>query len=228
MNVIQEWIGQQTPRQVVTANPEIVMSAQEDSLMAHVLRSADLVTPDGIGTVVAARMQGAPVKDRVTGIDLLPLLFETMERRGGGTVYLLGASLDSNEKALENLSLRYPTIRFVGQHGFFSEAEEPAILQKIRDSQPQLLLVGLGMPRQEIFIERYKQELQIPVSIGVGGCIDIFAGTVKRAPLLWRRLRLEWLYRLVSQPSRWRRQLVLPVFAWRVFANRFLSNGRRN
>ncbi|WP_018132146.1 WecB/TagA/CpsF family glycosyltransferase [Effusibacillus pohliae] len=220
IQLIQSWMAGSTPRQVVTANPEFVMFVRENREMQAIVRQADLITPDGIGIVYAARLLGNRRIERVTGADMLPLLFEKANQQGW-PVYLLGASAESNRLARQTLSRLYPNIPLAGRDGFFSKAEVPGIIADIRSRQPRLLLVGLGSGKQEKFIADHLQELRVPVSIGVGGCIDIYAGTVKRAPLLWRKLHLEWLYRLLKQPSRWRRQLALPRFAWTVVRERF-------
>ncbi|BCJ87840.1 WecB/TagA/CpsF family glycosyltransferase [Effusibacillus dendaii] len=217
--LIRDWMGGSEPRQIVTANPEIVMLARRDPDFLKLLQQADLVTPDGIGIVYAAKILEKASVDRVTGIDILPFLFETANQ-SKWPVYLLGASPESNRRAIENLSRLYPNALFKGRDGFFSDQEIPSILEEIRSFTPRLLLVGLGLGKQEKFIARYLKQLHVPVSIGVGGCIDIYAGTVRRAPLVWRKLQLEWLYRLLKQPSRWRRQLVLPHFAWIVIRKR--------
>ncbi|TCS69775.1 WecB/TagA/CpsF family glycosyltransferase [Effusibacillus lacus] len=220
INLLEDWMGGAVPRQVVTANPEIVMNAREDKEMERILQQADLVTPDGIGIVYAAKILGGPIRERVTGADILPPLFRKADREGW-TVYLLGASPESNRLAQANLSRLYANLKLTGRDGFFREEEIPALLSDIRAAAPKLLLVGLGLGKQEKFIAKYLQDLQVPLAIGIGGCIDVYAGTVKRAPVLFRKLNIEWLYRLLKQPSRWRRQLALPKFALTVLLKRF-------
>ncbi|MDB5083357.1 MAG: glycosyltransferase [Bacilli bacterium] len=211
-------------RSLVTANPEIVMYAQGDSREAAELRSAlataDLITPDGIGIVMALRLRGYSVPERVTGSDLTPYLLEYCSSRGY-RVFLLGASHRNNAQATENLKNQYPGANFMGHDGYFKEDEVPGVLDEIRAFAPHMLLIGLGLPRQEHFVVRYREYLKVPVTIGIGGVIDIFAGAVKRAPAFWIKIRCEWLYRLLSQPSRWRRQLVLPKFAWIILREKF-------
>lgn len=215
VSLIKSWMEGTTPRQVITANPEIVMYAREDAHMWEVTQKADIITPDGIGAVLAARLLGQPVEGRVTGADMLPPLLDKANQENW-PVYLFGAGPDSFTKALANLRTLYPKIRFEGRNGYFSEQDIPQIMADIRRHAPRLLLVGLGMGKQEKFIFDHLDELNVPVSIGIGGVIDIYAGTVKRAPVFWQKVQLEWFYRLMKQPSRWRRQLVLPRFAWTV------------
>ncbi|KEO84039.1 WecB/TagA/CpsF family glycosyltransferase [Tumebacillus flagellatus] len=207
------------PRHIITANPEIIMLARSDAGFKQLLESADLITPDGIGAVWASKYYGEALRERVTGVELSTALIEHCADQGLG-VFLLGATPESNRLAVENLRKRYPNLRIAGRDGYFKEHDLPDVLEAVRAFKPNLLLVGLGAPRQELFIAKHKSELGVPVSMGIGGCIDIFAGVVKRAPKLWQKLRLEWLHRLLSQPSRWRRQLVLPKFVITVLTDK--------
>lgn len=209
----------QTPLHIVTANPEIIMIARQDPEVQRLLEEADLVTPDGIGAVWASKYYGTKIGERVTGMEMSTALIEYANEQGLG-VYLLGASGESNRLALENLRKRYPRLRIGGRDGYFNAEQESEVVAEVRAFGPSLLLAGLGMKRQERFLSQYKQEMGVPVSIGIGGVIDVFAGTVKRAPQFWINLRLEWLYRLLKQPSRWRRQLVLPQFVVTVLTDR--------
>ncbi len=207
------------PHHIITANPEIIMIAQEDQTVMRLLHQADIVTPDGIGAVWASQYYGTKLRERVTGAELSEALIAHAEQSGLG-VFLLGATPASNRLALERLQQKHPDLRIAGRDGYFQEEQTAEVVEEIRSFGPSLLLVGLGMPRQELFISDHKAELGAAVMIGIGGVIDIFAGTVKRAPKVWQRLRLEWLYRLLSQPSRWRRQLVLPRFVLTVLRDK--------
>lgn len=213
IELLTKWMGEKEPRQVVTANPEYVMIAKEDKELKTILQEADLVTPDGIGAVWAGRLFGAPLQGRVTGADMLPKLLEVCERQQY-RVYVLGAKPEVNQLALQRFRREYPHVQFAGRDGYFHDSEIPHLVKDIQQHQPHLLLVGLGMGKQDVFIHRYKQALCVPVSIGIGGSLDVFSGTVKRAPKIWQTMHVEWLYRLLKQPSRWRRQLVLPKFAF--------------
>ncbi|GAB7389228.1 WecB/TagA/CpsF family glycosyltransferase [Bacillaceae bacterium] len=209
--------------QIVTANPEIVMAAQKNGELFSLLQRVSLVTPDGIGVVWAAKTLGAPLPERVAGYDLL---HELMKRANEEQwrVYLFGASADANEQAARKLQEQYPGARIVGRRdGYFREEDEPSIVADINEKKPHLLFVALGAPKQELWIARHWHELNVNAAMGVGGSFDVLAGLVKRAPLLWQKLNLEWLYRLLSQPSRWRRQLALPQFVWKVFTSSFFS-----
>jgi N-acetylglucosaminyldiphosphoundecaprenol N-acetyl-beta-D-mannosaminyltransferase len=209
----------QKPLHIVTANPEVIMLARSDREMNELIGAADLVTPDGIGAVWASKYYGTALTERVTGMEISTALVEYAAKQGLG-VYLLGAAPESNRLAIENLRKKYPTLRIDGHDGYFKPQDEARIIEKVRAFGPALLLVGLGNPRQEKFIYKYKHEMGAAVCIGIGGVIDIFAGTVKRAPKIFQDLKLEWFYRLMKQPSRWRRQLVLPRFVITVLTDK--------
>ncbi|MCY0869501.1 MAG: WecB/TagA/CpsF family glycosyltransferase [Firmicutes bacterium] len=206
-----------TPHIVVTAGPEFVMRVRGDEGLRAMLAYADLVTPDGIGIVVASRWYGQPLRERVTGVELTERLLAIANGRGW-RVYMLGATPQSCASALAKVRDRFPRVQLGGRHGYFSSAETDEVLRDIRAFAPHLLLVGLGQPRQERFIFEHREYLRVPLSIGIGGTIDILSGHVRRAPTVFRRAHAEWLYRLLSQPTRAARQLALPRFAvaaWR-------------
>lgn len=198
---------------IVTLNPEIAMACQQDRELRGIIDEADLLTADGIGVVMVSRMRGNPLPERVTGCDLL---FELLAagQRNRWSFYLLGASEEANRRAAEVIAAQYSGAIVAGrQHGFFDASEDERIVADINAKQPDVLVVALGAPKAERWIHAYKHRLRASVAVGVGGSLDIVAGTVKRAPRLWQRLHEEWLYRLLNQPSRWRRQLILPRFA---------------
>lgn len=199
--------------QVVTANPELIHFADRDPRLRQLINSAYLVTADGIGVVWAAKKLGFPVPERVTGIDLIEALFPVADEKQW-RIFFLGSKPGVAEKAAQKVAEKYPGIQWQAHHGYFKKEEEGEVLEKIRSFSPHLLLVGLGAPRQEfwIFSHRYLPT----ISIGVGGSFDALSGVNKRAPQWIQKIHLEWLYRLLKQPSRWRRQLVLPRFAWQV------------
>lgn len=204
------------PFRVMTLNPEYLYQAQFDRELLDLARRADIVTADGEGIVWACRVAGRPVPERVTGIDLMLRLVERAALHGW-SVYLLGAAPGVAADAADRLCRAYPGLRVAGSyHGYFQEDEETRVAQEIKKAKPDLLFVALGAPKQEIWIDRHLGKTGAGVAIGVGGSFDVLAGRVRRAPGWVRRLRLEWLARLLRQPSRWRRQVVLPLFAWTV------------
>lgn len=227
MNMALDWaesmIKGDHPCTILAVNPEKVMRAQQDSELLEQLRSADLLIPDGVGVVLAARLLGLGHAERVPGSELMPKLCERAASKGY-TVFLFGASSEVNQQAVAVLRDRYPGIRIVGsQHGYVKEEEMPSLIARINECQPALLFVALGSPHQELWMSRYFPQLQVKVCQGVGGTFDVIAGRVRRAPKIFRSLHLEWFYRLASNPSRLRRQTALPVFAYRVLKSLFIK-----
>jgi len=204
------------PRRVVTANPELVMMALDQPQLLRLLEESDLVVPDGAGVVWASRLLGQPLPERVAGFDLLLALFERGSRRGW-RFYFLGARPGVAEAAARRVASLYPAVRVVGiHHGYFRPEEEAGILEDIRRSHPDVLLVALGQPRQELWIKENLGVTGARLGIGVGGSFDVLAGVARRAPRWLQRLNLEWLYRLWKEPRRAKRMLALPRFAARV------------
>ena len=220
--LVGEFIAEETPRQVCTANPEFVMTARRQPEFMAVLQSADLVLADGVGLLWAAERLGEHLPERVTGSDGIYLLAERAAQMGW-TLFLLGAQPGVAEKTAEILARRYPGLQVVGTWpGSPSNEEYPEIASRIKAAHPDILLVAYGAPKQDIWIAKHKEDLRVPVSMGVGGSFDFVAGVQKRAPAWVIRINLEWLWRLITQPWRWKRQLDLPRFAWQV-----VRSGRR-
>ena len=205
---------------VVTANPEILYRALSDKGLYETIAQASLVTADGQGVLLAGKLLDQPFKARVTGIDLAEALCATSGERGH-KIYFLGGKEGISKKAQMAILRRYPNANIVGEHhGYFKNDIEP-LLADLREKQPDILLVAMGSPYQEEFILRYQKLLNIPVAIGVGGTLDVFSGEVKRAPELVQTLKLEWAYRILSDPKRWRRTIVLPKFVLAVLKEKY-------
>ena len=205
---------------VCTPNPEIVMEAQTDGQLMSILKAADLVVPDGVGVVWASQRTARPVPERVAGYDLCMRVLEEMAKTGK-TAYFFGGAPDVAATAAKRAMKRFDRLKVLGAHnGYFDEAEERKLLQELKNNPPDLLLVGLGAQKQEKWIYENLRFTKVRVAIGVGGCFDVMAGNVKRAPKIFRKLGLEWFYRLISQPSRWRRMLRLPQFVLRVMTQK--------
>ncbi|WP_102344843.1 WecB/TagA/CpsF family glycosyltransferase [Bacillus sp. Marseille-P3661] len=205
---------------VVTANPEIVMKAREDATYKQYVEKATYVTADGIGVVKAAQILGNPLPERVAGYDLMRNMLAVLNEKGL-KLYMLGAQQDTIVKAVDKIKAEYPNIQLVGYHNGFFNWDDPGIPNEIKEKQPDLVLVALGVPRQEKWIAEHINQFDKGVFIGVGGSFDVIAGTVKRAPEMWQKLNIEWLYRLVKQPTRAGRMLALPRFAIKVFGQKF-------
>lgn len=197
---------------IYTPNPEIVMAAYADPSFCKILNDADLCTPDGIGVVYASRMLHNPVPERVPGFDLTCGLLKSIAKTGEG-VFLFGAKPGVAETARKNLEQKYPGLNVCGTHdGYFKPEDEDGIIDAINQSGAKLLLVCLGAPKQEKWIAAHKDALRVNLCMGVGGALDVFAGTVKRAPEFFIKCNLEWLYRFIKQPSRLNRFAALPKF----------------
>ena len=195
---------------VVTPNPEIVWLARKMPELKTAVNGADLVVPDGIGVIYAARILGTPLKERVPGIELAEALIAHASAQGL-SVFLLGAKPGVAERAGEKLCEKYPGLRIAGcADGYFKD--DGPVLARLRESGARLILVCLGFPRQELWMAAHRGDVGPALMLGVGGSMDVFAGDVKRAPEAWCRAGLEWLYRLLSQPSRIKRLIKLPVF----------------
>jgi N-acetylglucosaminyldiphosphoundecaprenol N-acetyl-beta-D-mannosaminyltransferase len=219
---IQEDPATRRPHQICTINPEFVMAARDRPSFAAVLEAADLCIPDGVGLLWAARRVGQPLPERVTGSDGVPLISERAANKGW-RLFLLGAGPGVAERAAMVLMARYPGLLVAGAcAGSPADADAPEIIERIRAAQPDVLFVAYGAPKQDFWIAKHGAAAGVPAMMGVGGSLDFLVGVQKRAPGWVRRLNLEWLYRLIAQPWRWRRQLALPRFVWAV-----IRQGRR-
>lgn len=199
-------------RQIVTLNPEMVMAAQRDGVLRSVIQRAALVTPDGVGVVWASRLFGGGPRERVAGVDLIQRVAPIAAERGY-RLFLLGARPGVAHEAARRLRERAPGLLIAGVHeGTPDRQDANAILRAIRDADPDLLCVAFGSPAQERWLAEHKEQLGAVVAVGVGGALDFIAGAVRRAPRWMRALGLEWLYRLIRQPWRWRRMLALPQY----------------
>lgn len=221
---VRAWVGAGGGqlRHVVTVNPEFIMAARRDTAFRAALDAADLATADGIGVILAARLLGRPLRGRVTGVELVEALAAAEDP--ALRLFLLGAGPGIAERAAGELTRRYPGCRVVGTWSGSPRPEDALeILERLRAARPAVLLVAFGHPAQDLWIARHRTDLAacgIMVAMGIGGTLDYLAGAIPRAPALIRRLGFEWLYRLIRQPWRWRRQLALPLFAALVLRER--------
>jgi len=201
---------------VITPNPEIVMAATQDEELLTTLSASDLSIPDGIGLIYASHIQKLGLIERVTGVDLMRKILEHANLRNK-SIYVLGGKPGVAELACMNIKREFSSIKVMGFHdGYFKEDEEGKILQDINQKCPDILFAALGAPRQEKWIYGHKDILKVKVAMGVGGCVDIWAGTAKRAPKAFQRLGLEWFYRLLKEPRRYKRMMALPKFMIKV------------
>lgn len=208
----------------VTPNPEFILAAKKQPEFLAALNGADLSMPDGIGVVYAARILGRPLKGRVPGIDFASTLLARLAQQEG-RVFLLGSKPGVAEQAAEKLRQAYPGLVVCGTHdGYFQE--DAPVIEEIQSAQPELLLVGLGAPKQELWMRKNGPATGARLAIGLGGALDVFAGVTERAPVFWQKLGLEWLYRLFREPWRIKRMIKLPLVLWYAFIARLRGGGR--
>jgi N-acetylglucosaminyldiphosphoundecaprenol N-acetyl-beta-D-mannosaminyltransferase len=206
--------------QVVTLGTEMVVYAQRDPAFRTVINDSALSLCDTVGVLAVARRRGAQLDDRVTGVELMERLCQNAAPEGL-PVYLFGGAEGVAADAAAILEVSFPGLIIAGtRNGFYTNEEEAAIVETIRNSGARILFVGLGSPRQEMWLARNLRATGCGAGIGVGGSFDVISGRVKRAPMIWRQLGIEWLYRLIREPHRVRRQLALPYFVWLVVLDR--------
>lgn len=219
VNQLKNHINSQQKAFVITANPEIVMKANEEPDYMRVVNQATYVTADGIGVVKAAKLLSTPLPERVAGYDTMIDLLE-LANHHHYRVYLLGAEQGTLEKAVRKINADYPYLEIVGSHNGYFDWKNNHIQLEIAETKPDLIFVALGVPRQENWIAQNIHLFNKGVFLGVGGSFDVLAGGVKRAPEVWQKANLEWFYRLLKQPSRIGRMLALPKFVLKVMSTK--------
>ena len=223
MEVFTEMMEMDGCKLIVTPNSEIVLNATKDLELKKLIEQAGLVLPDGIGLVYASKIVGEPLSERVTGVDFLSLILEYLENTGK-SIYLFGSKPANSEGAsvteLAGMAMKkkHPGLMIAGtRDGYFKKEDEEEIVREINASGADFLCVGLGSPKQEKFIFQHKDEFTtVRVGMGVGGSLDVWAGTAKRAPEFYQKHGLEWLYRFIKEPTRYKRMAQLPLFILKV------------
>jgi N-acetylglucosaminyldiphosphoundecaprenol N-acetyl-beta-D-mannosaminyltransferase len=215
LDVIEEKIEERGFHQVATANLDFAINAIHDQSLQEMLCSCDLIVPDGMPIVWASHLIGAKLKERVSGIDLIPRLAELASRRHYG-IYLLGASERSSRRAAEVLKTRFPKLHIVGRDSppltSLSEMDHEMILRRIEQAQPDVLLVAMGHPKQERWLAMHRHRLKVPLCMGVGASLDFLAGEFSRAPIWMQTAGLEWLYRAAQEPRRLARRYLVDAY----------------
>lgn len=212
-DIILGFLEKDGAHSVFTPNSEIIMAAYRDSGFCDILNRSDLLTADGIGVVYASRILKKPITERAAGYDTACRVLEKIDG-DKHKLFLFGGKPGVAEKACENIKKLYPNVNICGmQNGYFKPEDEEEILAKINDSGADLLFVCLGAPKQEKWIDKYKSRLKVKAAMGIGGSLDVFAGTAERAPEFFCNHGLEWLYRLYKEPQRIGRMMDLPKFA---------------
>lgn len=203
---------------MVTPNPEIVMASWDDPALREAISNADLVIPDGIGVVKAAKILGTPLKERLPGIEIGEAILQ-YAAQSGKKVFLLGAKPGVADLAADRMREMFPGIDICGVNdGYFKD--DAAVIEKINAAKPDFLMVCLGFPKQEMWMAQNASKLDVGFMAGLGGSLDVFAGTVLRAPEKWQRMNAEWLYRCIKEPWRFKRIARLPLFILKAIAKR--------
>lgn len=213
-----EIIEKRIPSFIVAINPEKIMKATEDNRLKTLLNSATIKIPDGIGIVVASKLNHGKIKTRVTGIDLMNNICQLSDDNGY-KIFMLGAKPGVVDKAAEVLRQKFKKINIVGTlDGYFENDEQ--VINRVKAVKPDIIFVALGSPRQENWITENMNKLEVPLLMGVGGSYDVICGNIDRAPQWMCSLGLEWLYRLIKEPWRYKRMMVLPLFLYKVVIER--------
>lgn len=206
------FLGENKLHSVYTPNSEIIMTAYKDAEFAKILNRSELLTADGIGVVYASRILKKPIPERAAGYDIAKKLLAELNKTQN-KLFLFGGKPGVAEKAMENIKKDFPNINIVGaRNGYFKPDEESGIIDEINKSEADIVFVCLGAPAQEKFIDRNRDKLKVKVAMGIGGSLDVFAGTAERAPDFWCNIGMEWFYRLMKQPQRIGRMTALPKF----------------
>ncbi|RKD30079.1 WecB/TagA/CpsF family glycosyltransferase [Thermohalobacter berrensis] len=225
---VNKFLNGKDTKVIYTPNTEVVMIAKDDDKLKTILNDGDLTIPDGIGLVYASKIKKRPLAERVTGYDLSVEMIKLANKKGY-SLFLLGGEKGVAKRASERLKNIYPNLNIAGvHHGYFkgthigykNHEDEKKVIEIINKSNADILFVGFGAPKQEKWIHENKDKLNCKVIIGNGGTIDVLAGKVKRAPKVYQKLGLEWLYRLIKEPWRIKRQMVLPLFMLHVLFSR--------
>lgn len=208
---------------IYTPNPEMVMEARKNKNFMEILNSSTMNVPDGIGIVYGSKFTGNPIMHRVAGCDLIQELFDKMKDMGK-TAYFFGGAPGVTDAAKIAMEAKYKGFKVVGTaNGYFDKEREKEIIAEINELKPDLLLVGIGFPKQEKWIYDHIKKLDVKLAIGVGGSFDILSGNTKRAPEFFINHGLEWFYRLITQPSRIGRMMQLPLFMLVVIKNKIFG-----
>jgi N-acetylglucosaminyldiphosphoundecaprenol N-acetyl-beta-D-mannosaminyltransferase len=211
VDLVFQWrdAAERKSHHIITVNVAILMMAREDAKLANAIDKADLVVVDGKPLVWTSRWLGAPVPEKVSGVDLMRRLLEEGNQRGL-SVFLLGTTQERLDVLERAIRIEYPKVTIAGtRNGYFKAPDYPAVVKQIRDAKADLLLVGMPAPFKEIWCEEYREELATPVMLGVGGAFDVMAGFVPRAPRVMQEAGLEWVWRLAMEPKKlWKRYLV--------------------
>ncbi|MBA2175314.1 WecB/TagA/CpsF family glycosyltransferase [Halobacillus locisalis] len=215
---ITQRIDQNEQSTVIAVNPEKIMKSQSDETLRGLINGSTFQIPDGVGVLLASKLKGGQIHSRVTGVEMMGYLLHLAEQKSL-RVFFYGAKEEVVTKAIENIQHDYPNIIVAGYENGY-EQDNNKIITHIQESEADMLFVALGSPKQELWIRDHKDQLPVKVFQGVGGSFDVYAGNVERAPEFFRNNGLEWLYRLIKEPKRFKRQLALPKFLFTILKSK--------
>lgn len=216
--------GANGARKIFFTNVHSICSAQYNEILKHCINLGDLVLPDGSGVRIGGKVMGHPIIENLNGTDFTPKVLRMAEKEGW-SVFLLGAKESVVRKCCGELRRTYPGLRITGyRDGYFGSGEEKKVVEQVNAAQPDILLVALGTPKQEIWLTRYSHDLNVKVALAVGGLFDFLSLTKKRAPVWMRRLGIEWLFRVLHEPrAKWKRVIIeIPMYFSMLFAQKYL------
>ncbi len=220
---ILEYVKTDEGHIIVTADASAVVIAMDDPEFTEIIREADIVTPDGAGILLASKILGLGISEKVSGVDLARSLCRLSGEKGF-SIYFLGAAPGVAEEARQKLLEQYPDMKVAGvHHGYFKPEEEAAVVEDVKASGADVLLVAMGIPAQEKLIKRNLDKLGVKAAIGVGGTFDVFSGRIERAPVWMQRHGMEWLHRLMKNPKKISKVAMLPKFMMKVLRKRLLG-----
>lgn len=223
-NLIKE--SNKTCKMIFAPNVEFIMMANKDKEFFELLQESSLSTPDSIGVIIGAKLQHKAFKERIPGQSYFRKIIELSNEKGY-SIYMLGGAPGIPEKAKENLEKLFPNVNIVGvHHGYISKEEEKEVIKEINTLQPNVLFVALGAPKQEKWIKQHQHELKVDVATGQGGTYDYEAGRIRRAPVWIQKIGMEWFWRLLREPSRIKRQIVLPIYLFKVLFAKDKTKGK--
>lgn len=210
--VIDSFVQSRIPHHVITLDASMCVTAKGDPELFKIVSTAELITPDSIGVIWACKRNGQPLPERVSGVEIVDRLCQIAPKTNY-RLFFFGSAPGVAQEAADKFQAKYPGCNIVGcRDGFYKPEDEVEVVQEIASAKPDILCVALGIPRQEKFISRHRAALNVPVMIGVGGTFDVHSGRVKRAPMIFQRLNLEWLHRLIMNPKKIGKVMTLPRF----------------
>ncbi len=226
---IDEVFSKEGKIHIISGNPEVLTNGlNSELLLSNFISKQSMIIPDGIGVVISSKIVREPVKEKIAGIEVMAEILNVCETTNK-SVYLIGSKQEILDICVKNIKKKYPELVICGSHdGYFDLDSCEEIVQDIDENKPYAIFVAMGSPRQEIFIAKYFDKLNCSILMGVGGCFDVYANKVKRAPQWMINCGIEWLYRVCKEPVRIKRLFVIPKFMLKVFVNKYIIKDEKN